>query len=86
MKSCGQAATIFVSLLVLGVGFWVYTTAASPYGQCQSTLGGLAQAFNQSIVTQCSDISTRYYVSIGIMGLGPILFLLGLFGLRGNKD
>ena len=81
-----QTATIIISLIVLGLGFWLYTTAATPHDQCQSTLGGLAQAFSPSVVAQCSDISTRYYGSIGIMGLGVILFLLGLFGSKSSKE
>lgn len=80
-----QTATIAVSLVVLGLGFWLYTTAATPFNQCQSTLGGLAQALSQNAAAQCGDVSTRYYGSIGIMGLGVILFLLGLFGSKGNK-
>jgi hypothetical protein len=75
-----QTSTIFLSLIILGLGYWLYASSAAQYDQCQSTLGGLAQTFSKNAAAQCGDISTRHFGSIGIMGLGAILFLLGLLG------
>ena len=79
-----QTAMIALALVVLGLGFWLYASSASQYDQCQTTIGGIAQVLSQTAVATCRDVSTRHTGGLGVMGLGAILFLIGLFGPKGK--
>jgi hypothetical protein len=75
-----QTLTIIVSLIVLAIGYALYADTALHYDQCKSTIGGLAQAFSTTAAVHCNTISIEHFASIGIMGVGAIVFLIGLFG------
>jgi hypothetical protein len=74
-----QTLTIIFSLVILAIGYAMYANSALHYDQCKSTIADLAQAFSISAAVHCNTISIQHFTSIGIMGVGAVVFLIGLF-------
>lgn len=76
----GKTLPIFLGLVTLALGFVLWATSTNTYNECHTVLFGIANALDPNSVARCKHIDLWHFGSIGVMGLGAILFLLGLFG------
>lgn len=81
---------IIVGVLLLLVGFWMYSQYAPQWQQAQSFMGQLAQTFSPRLQEQVQTVRLYYFGSIASMVVGGIFVLNGflqrvLEGLRGRE-
>ncbi len=81
---------IIVGVLLLLVGFWMYSQYAPQWQQAQTFMGQLAQAFSPRLQEQVQMVRLYYFGSIATMIVGGIFVLNGLLqrfteGLQGRE-
>ncbi len=77
---------IALGILVLALGFWLYSITAPQRQQAQSFLGQVAVAFDPKVASQVGDLQKRYYGSIALMVTGAVSLLYGLASIAGGSS
>ena len=66
---------VSLSLLIIGIGYWLYSASGTTFHECQRDL--IADLFGK-----CNGFAAAYHASFVVMGVGIIATVVVLFRAR----
>lgn len=77
-----RIGVLIFGIILIIVGFGLSGSMSESISYCQSFTGNVVQFFDSSAGSQCSTYNFLLIVGYGILIMGALLFLVGIFGSK----